>query len=276
MPQAPYETSGPRSRTTTSQSGRRRLAWLAALIPAATPPITTRRAMVPSLARLEPGRRKRVRGERPAGSTLKCARYRVLKVAADEPERTCLNPLRGTRLVPDTGIDPGLEASVSKAETGSEAGHPGGGPAWRLTGRGPRVAAWVLLLFGAAAAARWRLTLPAGLAVVHPHRGSPGRRGLRHGDARGQGGRRRQRQDGREGRGRPRGPRGHGDRWPMPGPARVEGLRRRRGGGPGQAGAGGGRALQGRGRPREDPRALPGQDRLAGRPRRSGDRSPRR
>lgn len=60
---------------------------------------------------------------------------------------------------------------MSKAETGSEAEHPGGGPAWRLTGRGPRVAAWALLLFGAVAAARWRLTVPAGLAVVQPHRG---------------------------------------------------------------------------------------------------------
>src|ERR1044071_8547972 len=47
MPQAEYDVYGPRSNATTSRSGSRRFAVLAALIPAASPPtIARRRAIV--------------------------------------------------------------------------------------------------------------------------------------------------------------------------------------------------------------------------------------
>jgi hypothetical protein len=45
MPQAEYEVWGPRSKTTMSNSGRRRFACEAALIPAASPPMTTNLAL---------------------------------------------------------------------------------------------------------------------------------------------------------------------------------------------------------------------------------------
>src|ERR687885_794176 len=51
MPQAEYDVARPRSNITTSRSGRRFLACDAALPPAASPPITTRRC--PTMRTLE-------------------------------------------------------------------------------------------------------------------------------------------------------------------------------------------------------------------------------
>ena len=67
MPQAEYDVARPRSNITTSRSGCRFLACEAALPPAASPPITTRRLLMPADARTSARPGIRLRAPRRSG-----------------------------------------------------------------------------------------------------------------------------------------------------------------------------------------------------------------